>query len=44
MRELESLEWRFFWDNLEYEVIEYPRGLITFTLYTISLDKDWIGV
>ncbi len=44
MRELESLEWRFFWDNLEYEVIEYPRGRISFTLYTLSLDKNWIGV
>jgi len=44
MRELESLEWGFFWENIEYEVIEYPRGRVAITLYTLSLEKDWIGV
>lgn len=44
MRELESLEWGFFWENMEYEVIEYPTGKVALTLYTLSLDKDWIGV
>lgn len=43
MRELESLEWGFFWESLEYEVIEYPIGRVAITLYTLSLDKDWIG-
>lgn len=44
MRELESLEWEFFWDSIEFEVIEYPRGKASMTLYTLSLEKDWIGV
>lgn len=44
LRELEGLEWGFFWENLEYEVIEYPRGRVSITLYTLSLEKDWIGV
>lgn len=44
MRDLESLEWGFFWENIEYEVIEYPRGRVAITLYTLSLEKDWIGV
>jgi len=44
MQALESLEWGFFWEDLEYEVIEYPRGRVAITLYTLSLDKDWIGV
>jgi MSHA biogenesis protein MshJ len=44
LRELEALEWGFFWENLEYEVIEYPRGRVSITLYTLSLEKDWIGV
>lgn len=44
IRELEALEWEFFWENLEYEVTEYPRGRIMLTLYTLSLDKEWIGV
>jgi hypothetical protein len=25
-------------------VIEYPRGRVSITLYTLSLEKDWIGV
>jgi len=44
LRELEALEWGFFWENLEYEVIEYPKGRVSITLYTLSLEKDWIGV
>ena len=44
IRELESLEWDFFWDSMEYEVVEYPRGRVMLTLYTLSLEKDWIGV
>jgi MSHA biogenesis protein MshJ len=44
LRELEALEWGFFWENLEYEVIEYPRGRVSITLYTLSLERDWIGV
>jgi MSHA biogenesis protein MshJ len=44
MRELERLEWGFFWENVEYEVTEYPRGRIAITLYTLSLGKEWIGV
>lgn len=44
IRELEALEWGFFWENIEYEVTEYPRGTLAITLYTLSLEKDWIGV
>jgi len=44
MRELESLEWGFFWETVEYEVTEYPRGRVAITLYTMSLGKEWIGV
>jgi len=44
IRELEGLEWGFFWENLQYEVIEYPKASVTITLYTLSLQKDWIGV
>jgi len=44
MRELESLEWGFFWETIEYEVTEYPKGTVAITLYTLSLGKEWIGV
>ena len=44
MQEIESLEWGFFWDSLEYEVIDYPTSRVVITLFTLSLDKNWIGV
>jgi MSHA biogenesis protein MshJ len=44
MKEIEVLEWGFFWENLDYEVIEYPTGRAALTLYTLSLDENWIGV
>lgn len=44
IRELESLEWGFFWDQFEFEVKKYPEARASITVYTLSLDKDWIGV
>lgn len=44
LRELESLEQKFFWDSFEYNVIEYPRARISIQVFTLSLDKNWIDV
>ncbi len=44
IRELENLEWGFFWESLDFKVNEYPNSSIGITVYTLSLDKNWIGV
>lgn len=44
LKTLESLPWGFFWEKLEYEVTDYPTATISITLYTLSLEQDWIGV
>ncbi|MCG8324644.1 MAG: hypothetical protein MI673_03935 [Thiotrichales bacterium] len=44
IRKLESLEWRFFWDSVELRVQEYPRSVSSVTLYTLSMEQDWIGI
>jgi len=44
IKKLESLEWRFFWDSIEFKVEDYPRSLSSVTLYTLSLDQNWIGI
>ena len=44
MRRLEELEWNFFWDGITFKVIDYPDASGTLSFYTISLDKNWIGV
>ncbi len=44
LRSLEALPWRFYWDRVSYEVLQHPRATISISVYTLSLDKGWIGV
>jgi len=39
LRALEALPWKFFWESVEYEVIEYPLARVTLQLYTLGLLK-----
>ena len=41
---LERLDWRVIWDEVRLETGQYPATTATLTLYTLSLDKAWIGV
>jgi len=40
LRALEDLPWKFFWEGVEYEVIEYPTARITIDLYTLGIKGD----
>lgn len=40
LRALEDLPWKFFWEGMDYEVIEYPTARITIDLYTLGLGGD----
>ena len=44
LQALESMPWRFYWDNVEYQVLKYPVARVVITVHTLSLDKGWIGV
>lgn len=44
LESLESLPWRFFWDSVSYEVLDYPQSVVRLELHTLSLSEDWIGV
>lgn len=44
LQNLEALPWKFYWDGMAYEVQEYPYAMVTVNVFTLSLDKDWIGV
>lgn len=44
LRELEALDWKFFWDAFEYTVGEYPKARVSIEVFTLSLDKNWIDV
>lgn len=43
LQEIESLPWRFYWQFLELDVVEYPRNRIRIAVSTLSLDEEWIG-
>ncbi len=43
LRELEGLEWRFRWDEIDLKMVEYPTVHVTVMIHTISLDKGVIG-
>lgn len=44
LKKLEQLKWNFIWDDIKFEVTQYPEATTTLTLYTVSLNKNWIGV
>jgi len=44
LRRLEELNSGFLWDSLELKVKDYPEAEAAITVYTLSLDDNWIGV
>ena len=44
LQAVEGLPWRFFWDQVEFTVVEHPQGRMKLTLYTLGLQEGWIGV
>ena len=44
LEKLESLSWKFFWQEFDYKVVEYPKGEIEVTLYSLSTKREFIGV
>ena len=44
LKRLESLEWRFEWEALVFDIKDYPIGTVTLEVYTYSTERDWIGV
>jgi len=43
LHRLEALEWKFFWESVTFDVKDYPRAVATVRVFTLSLDKNWIG-
>ncbi|ALO36073.1 hypothetical protein CMT41_16065 [Colwellia sp. MT41] len=44
LRKLEQLSWKFFWQDFQFEVKEYPRSEVEITIYSLGLNKEFIGV
>lgn len=44
LRSLERLDANFFWESLDFQMVEYPRARISLDIYTLSTEQGWIGV
>jgi MSHA biogenesis protein MshJ len=44
LQKIETLPWRFYWDEVGYEVLDYPKAQITVKIHTLSLEREWISV
>lgn len=44
LQSLEALDWQFYWDSVELDADNYPIINTAIRIYTLSLDKEWIGV
>lgn len=42
MSALEAMPTRLFWGRAQLDVEEYPASRLTLTLYTLSLDRNWM--
>lgn len=36
LQELESMPWKFFWQNVDFQVTDYPRAVTRLQLYTLG--------
>lgn len=44
LERLEASGWRLMWQSLDIETRDYPVARMRLTVYTLSLQKEWIGV
>ena len=44
LKQLEQLSWKFFWQDFNFEVKEYPLSEVEITIYSLGLNKEFIGV
>lgn len=41
---LEKMKWKFFWQSFDYQLMAYPTGELTITMYSLSTNKEFLGV
>ena len=44
LKSLEEMPWRFYWDSVDYRVVDFPRAEVSLVVHTLSLNEWWIGV
>lgn len=44
LTQLESLSWKFFWQEFDYQLKAYPLSELEIEIYSLSTSKEFIGV
>jgi len=44
LRQLEQLSWKFFWQDFQFDVKDHPISEVEITIYSLGLNKEFIGV
>lgn len=44
LAQLEQLQQRLLWDQLQYKVVDYPKAEMTLQVYTLSPDRAWLAL
>ncbi len=44
LKQLEALSWKFFWQEFNYELKEYPISELEIEMYSLSTKREFIGV
>ncbi|MDX1695083.1 MAG: hypothetical protein R3208_15055 [Ketobacteraceae bacterium] len=44
LKMIEGLQERLYWDDMRFVIKEYPMGLLTLDVHTLSMSKELIGV
>lgn len=44
LRQLESLDWQFFWETVALESDKYPSNRVRIRVYSLNLEEGWLGV
>jgi MSHA biogenesis protein MshJ len=44
LQQLEALSWKFFWQEFNYQLTEYPISELEIEMYSLSTKREFIGV
>lgn len=44
LKQLEQLPWKFFWQDFNFKVQEYPKSELDIIIYSLSTKKEFVGV
>ena len=42
LQALENMPWRIFWESTSLNTETYPNSIVSFEIYTLSLDENWL--